>query len=83
MCLAIPGRLTARFDAADLPMGRVDFNGICRDVCLAYVPDAKDGDFVLVHVGFALSVVDREEAERMLALLDELGEDARAEFEAT
>lgn len=74
MCLAIPGRLIERFDATDLPMGRVDFNGMTRDVCLAYVPEAKVGEYVVVHVGFAISVLDAEEAERTLRLLDELGE---------
>jgi hydrogenase expression/formation protein HypC len=74
MCLAIPGRLDERFEANDLPMGKVDFNGVRRAVCLAYVPEARLGDFVVVHVGFAISVVDPDEAARMLAILDELGE---------
>jgi hydrogenase expression/formation protein HypC len=74
MCLAIPGRLEERFEARDLPMGKVDFNGVRREVCLAYVPEASVGDFVVVHVGFAISVVDPVEAMRTLALLDELGE---------
>lgn len=74
MCLAIPGRLEERFEARDLPMGKVDFNGVRREVCLAYVPEASVGDFVVVHVGFAISVVDPVEAARMLAILDELGE---------
>lgn len=75
MCLAIPGRIEERFVAGDLPMGRVDFNGVRREVCLAHVPEAVVGDYVVVHVGFAISVVDKEEAERTLALLDELGEE--------
>jgi hydrogenase expression/formation protein HypC len=74
MCLAIPGRIQERFEAAGLPMGRVEFGGVCRDVCLAYVPDARVGQYVVVHVGFALSVLDAEEAARTLRMLDELVE---------
>ena len=58
MCLAIPGRLEERFEIRNSPMGKVDFNGLRRDVCLSCVPDAKVGDFVIVHVGFAISIVD-------------------------
>ncbi len=69
-----PRSLEERFLARDLPMGKVNFNGVRREVCLAYVPEACVGDFVVVHVGFAISVVDPAEAARMLAILDELGE---------
>jgi hydrogenase expression/formation protein HypC len=72
MCLAIPGRVVERFDAGDLPMGRVDFNGVSREVCLAYVPEADVGAWVVVHVGFAISVLDEAEAQRTLALVDEM-----------
>jgi hydrogenase expression/formation protein HypC len=82
MCLAIPGRLEERFESGDRPMGRVDFNGVRRDVCLDCVPDAEIGQYVVVHVGFAISVVDAAEAARMLALLDELGELAGESGEA-
>lgn len=74
MCLAIPGRITERYEATGLPMGRVEFNGVRREVCLAYVPEVQIGDYVLVHVGFALSRVDPEEAAQMLKLIDELGQ---------
>jgi hydrogenase expression/formation protein HypC len=73
VCLAIPGLLLERFDAGGLLMGRVDFNGARRDVCLAHVPEAAVGDYVVVHVGFAISVMDQAEAARTLELLDELG----------
>ena len=53
--------------------GRVEFGGIVRSVCLDYVPEAESGDYVMVHVGFAISQVDREEAERTYALLNEMG----------
>jgi len=75
MCLGVPGEvLEIRPDPAGVPMGKVRFGGIAREVCLAYVPEAKVGDFVLVHVGFALEVLDPREAEEVFALLAEMGE---------
>jgi hydrogenase expression/formation protein HypC len=73
MCLAIPGKVVEVFEDHGLRMGRIDFAGTIRKACLAQVPEAELGDYVLVHVGFALSVVDGEEAERTYALLEELG----------
>jgi len=75
MCLAVPGKLMSA--EGDTPMtrtGRVDFGGVAREVSLAYVPEAKVGDYVIVHVGFALSVVNEEEAARTLAYFKEIGE---------
>jgi hydrogenase expression/formation protein HypC len=69
MCLAIPGRVVDTTDVAGLLTGKVDFAGVSRHVCLAYVPDAQVGDYVLVHVGFALSIIDEAEATRTLELL--------------
>jgi hydrogenase expression/formation protein HypC len=70
MCLGIPGRVVDRRVEQGLPMGTVDFGGVRRDVCLAYVADeVQPGDYVVVHVGFAISRVDEEAAERTLALL--------------
>ena len=74
MCLAIQGRLEERYEARGSLVGKVDFNGIRRDVHLSCVPHARVGDFVIVHVGFAISVIDAAEAERTLKLLDALGE---------
>jgi hydrogenase expression/formation protein HypC len=73
MCLGIPGRITATTDVAGLLMGTVDFAGLTRDVCLAYVPDARVGDYVVVHVGFAISMVDEAEAQRTLEILRSVG----------
>ena len=81
MCLAVPGLLVERFLAGDMPMARVDFNGVRRAVCLSCTPDAPVGSWVVVHVGFAISVVDEDEARRTLALLDELGELTLAQAE--
>jgi hydrogenase expression/formation protein HypC len=60
--------------ATDVRMGRVDFGGVARKVCLEHVPEAAPGDWVLVHVGFALSRIDEAEAQRVFALLRELGQ---------
>lgn len=75
MCLAIPGEVET-IEEGDLRMGRVRFGGITREVCLEYVPDAGVGAWVLVHVGFAISQIDEEEARRVFELLDTLEEPA-------
>ena len=74
MCLAIPGKVEEIYVQDELSMARVNFGGIRRAVCVQCVPEASIGDFVLVHVGFALSVIDEEEAHRQLKLLSSSGE---------
>lgn len=78
MCLAVPGKLISVDDSpALMRSGKVDFGGILKEVSLAYVPEAKLGDYVLVHVGFALSIVDEAEANQVfeyLKKMDELAE---------
>ncbi len=74
MCLGIPGKVMEVRMEAGLPMGRVDFGGVRKEACLAYVPDVKPGDYVIVHVGFAISQVDEEEALRTLELLEQMGD---------
>ncbi len=74
MCLAVPGKILSIQGDDILRSGRVAFGGIVKDVNLAYVPEAKIGDYVLVHVGFAISVVDEGEAERTLHYLREMGD---------
>jgi hydrogenase expression/formation protein HypC len=73
MCLAIPGEIIA-IDASDPtnPQGLIDFGGVRRSVCLAYLPEARLGDYVLIHAGFALSVLDEAEARATLAAFREL-----------
>jgi hydrogenase expression/formation protein HypC len=73
MCLAIPGKILSSEVTNGIRVGRVQFGGITREVCLDFVPEAALGDFVIVHVGFAISVVDREEAERTYELLQSMG----------
>jgi hydrogenase expression/formation protein HypC len=74
MCLGIPGEVMSVRDADGLRFGQVRFAGIVRDVCLDTLPDVAAGDWVLVHVGFAIAKVDREEAQRALKVLEGLGE---------
>ncbi len=75
MCLAIPGKIIAiEEDAQGVRMGKTDFGGVLKQVCLEYTPDIKTGDYVLVHVGFALGKVDRAEAERTYKLLEEMNQ---------
>ncbi len=74
MCLAIPGKLLDLFDDRGLRMARADFGGTVRTVCVDELPDVAVGDYVLVHVGFALSRVDPAEAERTYRALEELGQ---------
>ncbi|MBY0547262.1 MAG: HypC/HybG/HupF family hydrogenase formation chaperone [Candidatus Obscuribacterales bacterium] len=69
MCLAIPGQVEEIFLENSLTMAKVNFGGIRRSVCLDYTPEAKQGDYVLVHVGFSISLIDEEEAKRTLAEL--------------
>ena len=75
MCLGIPGRVVEIDNDAAMPMGTVDFGGVKRDTCLVYVADEVSvGDYVIVHVGFAISRLDEEEAKRTFELLREIGE---------
>ena len=74
MCLAIPGRIVETFRLHDLRFARVDFGGTVKKACLEHVPEATVGDYVLVHVGFALSVIDAEEAARTYELLEQMGQ---------
>ena len=72
MCLGIPGRITGTFERDGLRLGRVDFSGVEREVCLDYVPEAGVDDWVIVHVGFAISVLNEAEAAETLKLLREM-----------
>jgi hydrogenase expression/formation protein HypC len=74
MCLAVPGKLVEITGEGDLRLGRVDFGGVVRQACLAYLPEAACGDYVLVHVGFAIARIDEQAARETLATLAQLGE---------
>jgi hydrogenase expression/formation protein HypC len=75
MCLAVPGKVIEIDRAADPPMAKAEFGGVRQRVCVAWVPEAKAGDYVIVHVGFAIAVLNEAEAQRTLALLDARGDD--------
>lgn len=72
MCLSILGKIQKIYEEGSLTMGKVDFGGIVKEVCLDYVPEAKVGEYVLIHVGFAISVLDEEEAQVRLETLREI-----------
>lgn len=72
MCLSIPGKITEVYEDGSLKMGKVDFGGVLKEVCLDYVPEAQAGEYVLIHVGFAISVLDEEEAMARLDTIREI-----------
>jgi len=74
MCLGIPGKVVEVYMQNDLPMGKVEFGGIVKDVCLAYEPEAQPGQYVLVHVGFAISRIDEAEANEIVSYLQQIDE---------
>jgi hydrogenase expression/formation protein HypC len=74
VCLGIPGKILESYEAQGLRMAKVQFGGIVREACLQYVPEAETGDYVVVHVGFAISKVNEEEAARTYRLLEEMGQ---------
>ena len=73
MCLAIPGKIVDKFEADGVQMGKIDFDGITKTVCLAYVPDIRIGEYALVHVGFAIEKLDEKSALETLQMFRELG----------
>ncbi len=79
MCLAVPGKITEIYENAGLLMGKIDFGGVIREACLAYVPEAKVGDYTVIHVGFALNLLDEAEALETLRLFDEISTKADPE----
>lgn len=73
MCLAVPGKVEKIYDAQGTRMGKVNFGGVIKEVCLAYLPDLEEGDYTIVHVGFAISKIDEESAQQTLRTFEELG----------
>jgi hydrogenase expression/formation protein HypC len=74
MCLGVPGKVVETYEEHDVLMGRVDFGGVFQRVCLAYTPTAQPGQYVLVHVGFALQLIDEAEAQQVFAFLERMDE---------
>jgi len=72
MCLAIPGKVVEMNASVSPMMGKVSFGGIKKEVCLELVPEVRIGDYVIVHVGFALNILDEDEAQETLKLIDQM-----------
>lgn len=73
MCLGVPGKVIEITETDGVRMGKVDFDGVIKDVCLAYLPELKIGDYTIVHVGFAITQIDEQSAQETLALFHDLG----------
>jgi hydrogenase expression/formation protein HypC len=74
MCLGVPGKVVEIYREHEALMGKVDFGGVFKRVCLDHVPQAKIGEYVIVHVGFALNVIDEAEARRVFEFLEEMND---------
>ena len=74
MCLGIPGKVVETYEEHDVLMGKVDFGGVFKKVCLAHTPDVQPGKYVIVHVGFALQSIDEEEAKQVFKFLESMNE---------
>lgn len=74
MCLAVPGRIEEINDQGPMKMANVDFNGVFKEVCIEWVPEVKIGDYIIVHAGFAINVLDEQEAMENLKLIREVAE---------
>ncbi len=72
MCLAIPGKVIEIYEEAGLPMGKIDYSGTINKACLAYVPEVKLGQYVIVHAGFAIQILDEDEAEAVFEAFDDV-----------
>jgi hydrogenase expression/formation protein HypC len=74
MCLGIPGKIIEIYESNGLKMGKVDFDGVTREACLAYVPEVQVGDYTVIHVGFALHLISEQEAQETLDLLRQIAD---------
>ncbi|MBM3145285.1 MAG: HypC/HybG/HupF family hydrogenase formation chaperone [Chloroflexi bacterium] len=74
MCLGVPGKIIEMYEKEGLRMGKVDFGGIARETCLDFVPEARIGDYTVIHVGFAISLLSEAEAQKTIEMLREIAE---------
>jgi hydrogenase expression/formation protein HypC len=72
MCLGIPGKVVEIYQVDDMKMGKVDFGGVIKETCLEFIPDIQVGEYTIIHVGFGISRLDEEEAQRTLEMLREM-----------
>ena len=75
MCLAVPGQVVEIYEDGPLKMAKVDFGGVTKEACIAWIPEVEVGQYVIVHAGFAINTVDEEDAKETLRLLAEMGEE--------
>ena len=73
MCLGVPGKIVETYEKGGLQMAKVDFGGVFREACLSYVPEAKVGEYCIIHLGFAISILSESEAQETLELLKQIG----------
>ncbi len=81
MCLAVPGKILEIYEKQNLRMAKVDFSGVTREACIEHVPEAEIGNYVIIHVGFAISLLSEEEAQQSIDLLREIVEAGELEGE--
>ncbi len=81
MCLAVPGKIIEIYEKQELKMAKVDFSGVTREACIEHVPEAKIGDYAIIHVGFAISLLSEEEAQDSIDLIREIIEAGELEGE--
>jgi len=74
MCLGVPGKITEIYERNGMKMGKIDFGGVVRETCLDFVPEAQIGEYTVIHVGFAISLLSEEEANKTLEMLREIGQ---------
>ena len=74
MCLGVPGKIVEKYEKGGLQMAKVDFGGVFREACLTYVPEAEVGEYCIIHVGFAISILSESEAQETLDLLKQIGD---------
>ncbi len=74
MCLGVPGKIVEKYEKGGLQMAKVDFGGVFREACLTYVPEAQVGEYCIIHVGFAISILSESEAQETLDLLKQIGD---------
>lgn len=82
MCLGIPGKIVEKFEVDGRQMGKVDFGGVMKEACLDFVPEAQVGNYCIIHVGFALNILDEQEAMETLELFRQI-EEVGQELEPT
>jgi hydrogenase expression/formation protein HypC len=81
MCLGVPGKIIEIYEKQGLKMAQVDFSGVRREACIEHVPEAKIGDYAIIHVGFAISLLSEEEAQESMDLLRQIVEAGEIEDE--